>query len=62
MAKIFTDGKDQIAGGIVYRAGKDGSVEIPDQVAIDDGLVAEKPAYQPKAKQSKTVRTLDQEE
>ena len=54
--KINTNGKDQIAGGIVYKADKFGIVEIPDEVAQEDGLIAGKPKRStPKAKTSLNV-------
>ena len=63
MAKIFTGGKDQIAGGIVYKPDSFGCVEIPDNVAKCEGLDAEpeKTKPKPKPKKTATVRTLDQE-
>lgn len=36
--KIDTKGKDQIAAGTVYKADKDGMVEIPDKIAKAEGL------------------------
>ena len=62
MAKIFTDGKDQIAGGIVYRADKSGHVEIPDQVAKDEGLAEAKKTAKPKQKQPETIKFLNPED
>lgn len=39
MVKIFTGGKDQFAGGNLYKADKEGFVSIPDEIATADGLV-----------------------
>jgi len=49
MAKIFTEHKDMITGGIIYRADKAGFVDVPDDVAEAEGLamvVRLKPAKQ----------------
>lgn len=73
MAKIFTDGKDQIAGGVVYRPDKSGYVDIHDKVVHDEGLADKvvqddgladdkniaKP--KPKPKQPETIKFLNQE-
>lgn len=58
MAKINTNGKDIIAGGIVYRAGKDGSVDIPDNVAMDEGLADVKNTSKQKPKQHEGIKFL----
>jgi len=60
MAKIFTEHKDMIAGGIIYRADKAGFVDVPDDVAEAEGLamvVRLKPA-----KQNPGVKFLSGEE
>lgn len=41
MALIFTDGKDLIAGGKIYKP-KEGFVTVPDDVARDENLVIKK--------------------
>ena len=46
--KIYTEGKDQIAAGKVYRADKDGCVDIPDKVAKSEGLNPKKKYTNPK--------------
>lgn len=42
MAKIFTNGKDQFAGGFLYKPDKDGYVNVPDDIAAEDGLINKK--------------------
>jgi len=39
MAKFNTGGRDMIVGGQVFHADAAGSVEVPDQIAIADGLI-----------------------
>ena len=48
MALIFTDGKDLIAGGKIYKP-KEGFVTVPDDVARDENLIIKKaPKEKPK--------------
>jgi len=60
MAKIFTEHKDMIAGGVVYRADKAGFVDVPDDVAEAEGLAVV--VRLKSAKQKTGIKFLSSEE
>lgn len=49
MALIFTDGKDLIAGGIIYKP-KEGFVTVPDDIAKEENLTIVKKTIKEKSK------------